>query len=304
MPTSSVRFDAQGPQGRASCGRRFRRRVAFGQRRHRHPCAGAPRLGEARARRAPARRCGDAGRTRCRHQAAAELRRNAARVAPAKLQPDARRRCRNGLGRRVDRAVQDRRQRRCAARRLAGRRHANSDDLTIARPRAVALRSRQPRRRDRKPVTALALVALLGLERFVVADKGAGRITATARGTFDGEIDRRWPAGRRQASMHRPRGRCVWPAAVARPRTWSVKIAPRRISGSPRSAGQSSGIDPGRGVGASCARRRRRQPERSHRHRSAAPTSAAGSPSASPIRSISVASCRSVLCICRRRLPR
>ena len=64
---------------------------------------------------------------------------------------------------------------------------ANSEDLTIAR--LARLRSaRVDLGGDIEARDGAALIGLLGLERFVAVDKGAGRITATARGAFDGDM--------------------------------------------------------------------------------------------------------------------
>jgi large subunit ribosomal protein L24 len=118
---------------------------------------------------------------------AAELRRNAARLAPAKLNLTldvgaAATSAAESTGRfKIDGNA--------GALRVAlhGDVHANSDDLTIER--LARLRSaRLNLGGDLEARDASALVGLLGLERLVVADKGAGRIAATVRGSFDGEL--------------------------------------------------------------------------------------------------------------------
>jgi uncharacterized protein involved in outer membrane biogenesis len=64
---------------------------------------------------------------------------------------------------------------------------ANGEDLTIAG--LARLRSaRVDLSGDIEARDGAALIGFLGLERFVVADKGTGRITATARGAFDGDM--------------------------------------------------------------------------------------------------------------------
>ncbi|MBX9775536.1 MAG: AsmA family protein [Xanthobacteraceae bacterium] len=128
-------------------------------------------------------------------EAAAELRRNAARVAPAKL--NAAFEVRAGAapsesnGRfRIDGSA--------GALRVAlnGDVNANSEDLTIAG--LARLRSAHTNLvGDIAAPDAGAIIALLGLDRFITVEKGAGRVTVSARGAIDGEmaVDGRLVAG-------------------------------------------------------------------------------------------------------------
>jgi hypothetical protein len=120
-------------------------------------------------------------------EAAAELRRNAARLAPAKLnaslevRPGAAASQSNGRFR-IDGSA--------GALRVAlnGDVGANRDDLTIAglaRLRAARVNLAG----DIMAPDAAVLTALLGLDPFVAVEKGAGRVTVSARGAFDGEMD-------------------------------------------------------------------------------------------------------------------
>ena len=120
-------------------------------------------------------------------QAAAELRRNAGRVAPAKLSAS----LEVGAGTasaaesngrfKIDGSA--------GALRVAlqGDVNANSEDLTIAS--LARLRSaRVNLGGEIEARDGAALVGFLGLERFIAVDKGAGRVTASARGAFDGDM--------------------------------------------------------------------------------------------------------------------
>ena len=119
-------------------------------------------------------------------QVAAELRRNASRIAPAKL--NATLEVRAGTtatesnGRfKIGGAA--------GALRVAlqGDVTANSEDLTLAS--LARLRSaRVNLGGDIEAADGAALIALFGLERFVAVDKGGGRLTASARGAFDGDL--------------------------------------------------------------------------------------------------------------------
>ena len=118
--------------------------------------------------------------------AAAELRRNAARIAPATLNVtldvSAGTAATESNGRfKIDGNA--------GAFRvgLQGDVIANSEDLTVAR--LMRLRSAHVNLSgDVEARDGATLVGFLGLERFVVADKGAGRVTATVRGAFDGDM--------------------------------------------------------------------------------------------------------------------
>jgi uncharacterized protein involved in outer membrane biogenesis len=118
--------------------------------------------------------------------AAAELRRNAARIAPAKLgvtlDVSAGASATESNGRfKIDGNAGTFRVR------LQGDVIANSEDLTIAR--LVRLRSAHVNLGgDVEARDGATLLGFLGLERFVVADKGTGRVTATVRGAFDGDM--------------------------------------------------------------------------------------------------------------------
>ena len=82
-------------------------------------------------------------------QVAAELRRNAGYVAPAKLTASLAVSPGAASSPESNRALQDRRQHRPLARRLAGRRHREQRRPDHRRSRAIALRTRQSRRRHR-----------------------------------------------------------------------------------------------------------------------------------------------------------
>lgn len=120
-------------------------------------------------------------------RAAAELRRNAGRVAPAKLSAslvvsaaDASASESNGRFR-IDGSA--------GALRVAlqGDVSANSEDLTLAG--LARLRSARFNLGGGVETSdGTVLVGLLGLERIVTVDQGAGRITASARGAFDGDM--------------------------------------------------------------------------------------------------------------------
>ena len=119
-------------------------------------------------------------------QAAAELRRNASRVAPAKLNvtlevsPGTAATESNGRFK-IDGSA--------GALRVAlhGDVSTNSEDLTLTR--LVRLRSaRVNLGGDIEARDNAALIGLLGLERFVASDKSVGRLTATVRGAFDGDM--------------------------------------------------------------------------------------------------------------------
>jgi hypothetical protein len=119
-------------------------------------------------------------------QIAAELRRNAGRVAPAKLnaslEVNAGTSATESNGRfKIDGNA--------GALRigLQGDISANSEDLTLAglsRLRSARLNLGG----DIETRDGAALIGFLGLERFVAVDKGAGRVTATVRGAFDGDM--------------------------------------------------------------------------------------------------------------------
>lgn len=119
-------------------------------------------------------------------EAAAELRRNAARVAPANLNASLEVRAGGAAsesnGRfRIEGST--------GALRVAlhGDVDANSEDLTIAglaRLRAA----RTNLNGDIAAPDGSALMGLLGLDRFIIAEKGAGRVTVSARGALDGEM--------------------------------------------------------------------------------------------------------------------
>lgn len=119
--------------------------------------------------------------------AAAEIRRNAGRVAPAKLSAslvvsaaDASASESNGRFR-VDGSA--------GALRVAlqGDVNANSADLTLAG--LARLRSaRLDLGGDIETSDGTVLVGLLGLERFITVDQGAGHVTASARGALDGDM--------------------------------------------------------------------------------------------------------------------
>ena len=118
--------------------------------------------------------------------AAAELRRNAAQIAPAKLSGSLEVRAggeaSESTGRfRIDGSA--------GALRVAlnGDVNANSEDLTIAglaRLRAT----RVDLSGDIAAPDGAALIGLLGLDRFITVEKGAGRVTVSARGAFDKEM--------------------------------------------------------------------------------------------------------------------
>ncbi|MPZ36758.1 MAG: AsmA family protein [Rhizobiales bacterium] len=120
-------------------------------------------------------------------QAAAELRRNGGRVMPAKLNAslevggtassgESHGRFKIGGNAGALRVS------------LQGDVDANSEDLTI--DRLSRLRSARVNL-DGEVETreGAVLIALLGLERFLAYDNGAARVTATARGAFDGDMD-------------------------------------------------------------------------------------------------------------------
>ena len=120
-------------------------------------------------------------------QVAAELRRNASRVAPAKLNVTLD--VNAGTASTTESNGRFKIDGSAGALRVAlrGDIGANSEDLTIAR--LARLRSaRLNLESDIEARDSAALIGLLGLERFVAADKGAGRVTATARGAFDGDM--------------------------------------------------------------------------------------------------------------------
>jgi hypothetical protein len=173
-------------------------------------------------------------------QVAAELRRNAGRVAPAKLSASlevgAGAAAAESSGRfKIDGSA--------GAMRVAlqGDVNANSEDLTIAgltRLRAA----RASLGGEIESGDGTALIALLGLERFLVAGKGSGRITATARGTFDGEmaVDGRVVA---QGFDGSAKGRLRIVGSRGPTADLEVKIARANVR-SPRSTGQTVEVIP------------------------------------------------------------
>ena len=108
-----------------------------------------------------------------------------------------------------------------------------------------------------------ALVELIGLDRFVVADKRPGRLTLTAKGPLDGElaIDGQLAAGALGISTSgtmRLAGRPSPSAAL------SLKVANANLR-SPRAGG-------GRASGRAAARIRERAAHIDRRHPAASPT--------------------------------
>ena len=174
-------------------------------------------------------------------QVAAELRRNAGRVAPAKLTASL------GVGAGTASAAESNGRFKidgsAGAMRIAlqGDVRANSADLTIAG--LVRLRSaRVDLGGEIESGDGTALIALLGLERFLVAGKGTGRITATARGTFDGEmaVDGSVVAQGVEGSA---KGRLRIAGSRGPTADLEVKIARANIR-SPRSTGQTMEVIP------------------------------------------------------------
>ena len=191
-------------------------------------------------------------------QVAAELRRNAGRVAPAKL--NASLEVGAGTASAAESNGRFKIDGSAGALRVAlqGDVNANSEDLTIAG--LTRLRSaRVNLGGEIESGDGTALIALLGLDRFLVAGKGTGRITATARGTFDGEmaVDGSVVAQGLDGSA---KGRLRLAGSRGPTADLEVKIARANIR-SPRSTGQTTEVDSGRVVGTCRARRRHHQSE-------------------------------------------
>jgi AsmA family/AsmA-like C-terminal region len=120
-------------------------------------------------------------------EAATELRRNASRIAPAKLTASLE--VSAGTASAAESNGRFKIDGNAGALRvgLHGDISANSEDLTIAG--LARLRSaRVNLGGDIEAREAAALIGFLGLERFLASDKGAGRFTLSARGAFDGDV--------------------------------------------------------------------------------------------------------------------
>jgi len=173
-------------------------------------------------------------------QAAAELRRNAGRIAPAKLNAsldvDAGSAPTESNGRfKIDGSA--------GALRLAlhGDVGANSEDLSIAG--LARLRSaRVNLTGDVETRDGETLLGLLGLERFIAVEGGVGQIAITARGAFDGEmaVDGRVLTGGLDASG---KGRLRMTGSRGPTADMEVKVARANIR-SPRAIGWAQELIP------------------------------------------------------------
>ena len=177
--------------------------------------------------------------------AAAELRRNAARIAPAKLNvtldvsPGTASATESNGRFKIDGNAGTFRVG------LHGDVTADSADLTIAR--LVRLRSAPVNLSgDIEAREGAPLVGFLGLERFVVADKGTGRVTATARGAFDGDmaVDVRLIADTLDASA---KGRMRFAGSRGPTADLEVKVGRANLR-VPRSAGHAAESIPAMGL--------------------------------------------------------
>ncbi len=174
-------------------------------------------------------------------QFAAELRRNADRIVPAKVNavlsviPDAA----STVGAIVQFTIAGN----AAGLRVAlqGDINANRDDLTVAN--FARLRSAKVKfGGEIEAGDGAALVALLGLERFIVVDNGRGRVTATAQGAFDQEltVEGKLIAGGLEAAAN---GRLRLAGNSASAADLGVKITRANIR-TPRSAGHPADFIP------------------------------------------------------------
>ena len=174
-------------------------------------------------------------------QVAAELRRNAGYVAPAKLtaslavSPGAASSPESTGRFKIDGNTGPLRVA------LQGDVIANSEDLTIAG--LARLRSaRVNLAADIETPDGAALVGLFGLERFIAVGKGVGRVTASARGAFDGDmaVDGRLLAQGLDASA---KGRLRIAGSRGPTAELEAKVARANIR-SPRSTGQAAEVIP------------------------------------------------------------